>query len=315
LEEYTMTPPSPFLVGVNLPWIRYGGDFGANAWHPAGGVHLPERQVELETACARMADAGMDLVRWFVLADGRAGLVERADGRIVGIDDHVRRDLEAALAILDRYKLRAICALTDYTLCAPARVVAGVRTGGRRHLVARPADRDGFMAHVVEPLVASAGASDVVYAWDVINEPEWVTWREGTRKFWRAVSPGTMRGFVAAVVDRIHAAGARATVGLASTRGLDLVRGLGLDLYQVHWYDHVIGRAALKQGVAAYELDAPLLLGEFPSHGSACSVAEVLGLAREAGYCGALGWSLLASDDFSAGGAGVDESAAWRGVE
>ena len=80
LEAYTMTSQAPFLVGVNLPWIRYGGDFGANAWHPDGGVHVPARRAELEVACARMADAGMDLVRWFVLADGRAGLVEDADG-------------------------------------------------------------------------------------------------------------------------------------------------------------------------------------------------------------------------------------------
>ena len=30
--------PLPFLSGANLPWLRYGGDFGANAWSPAGGM-------------------------------------------------------------------------------------------------------------------------------------------------------------------------------------------------------------------------------------------------------------------------------------
>lgn len=310
-----MTSQAPFLTGVNLPWIRYGGDFGANAWHPNGGVHVPERLAELETACARMSDAGLDLVRWFLLADGRAGLVDDDAGRLVGLDDHVRRDLDAALTILDRSRLRVIFALTDYLLCAPAKIVSGVRTGGRRHLVSRPADRDRFMAHVVDPLVAHAGASAVVYAWDVINEPEWATWGEGTWQVWRAVSPAAMRAFVGAAVDRIHAAGAHATVGLASARGLDLVRGLGLDVYQVHWYDHVIGRAALARGVDAYALDAPLLLGEFPSRGSACSVTEVLRLARDAGYSGALAWSLLADDGLSAREACLDTSAAWRAVE
>ncbi len=124
-----------------------------------------------------------------------------------------------------------------------------------------------------------------------------------------------MRAFIEAAVARIHGAGARATVGLASVRGLDLVRGIGLDLYQVHWYDHVIDRAALAQVVAAFDLDAPLLLGEFPSRGSACAVSEVLSLARAAGYSGALAWSLLADDPFSAREACVEETVAWRAVE
>ena len=33
----------PFQVGANLPWLQYGGDFGANAWSPRGGLARPER--------------------------------------------------------------------------------------------------------------------------------------------------------------------------------------------------------------------------------------------------------------------------------
>ena len=307
-----MNPTPSFLMGVNLPWLRYGGDFGANAWHPEGGIHRPERRDALEAACARMAGAGIDLVRWFLLADGRAGLVEDADGRLVGLDDSVRRDLDAALDALRRHRLRAIFAVTDYLICAPAADVSGVRTGGRRHLVARHGDRDRFLARVVEPLVGHAGRAPEIYAWDAINEPEWVTFGEGTWRFWRAVTRGAMRAFIGGVVERVHAAGARATVGLASARGLDLVRGLGLDEYQVHWYDHVIGRAALEQPVEALGLDAPLLLGEYPTRSSSCSAFEVLDLARSAGYSGALAWSLLADDPFSARDACVDEVVAWR---
>jgi hypothetical protein len=46
-------------------------------------------------------------------------------------------------------------------------------------------------------------------------------------------------------------------------------------------------------------LDRPLLLGEFPSAGSARSVDEVLRTARQSGYCGALAWSATAHDGFS----------------
>jgi len=33
-----VTDRAGFVVGANLPWLRYGGDFGANAWSPQGGL-------------------------------------------------------------------------------------------------------------------------------------------------------------------------------------------------------------------------------------------------------------------------------------
>ena len=40
------TATLPFSVGANLPWIRYGGGFGANTWRSqdglaAGGYQVP----------------------------------------------------------------------------------------------------------------------------------------------------------------------------------------------------------------------------------------------------------------------------------
>ena len=49
-----MTSPT-FVVGANLPWISYGGDFGANAWRPAGGVR--HQLDDVADAMARAADA------------------------------------------------------------------------------------------------------------------------------------------------------------------------------------------------------------------------------------------------------------------
>ena len=67
-------PAGTFVTGVNLPWMHYGGDFGANAWRPQGGVGQPDRHAELDDTLARLADRGLGVVRWFVLADGRAGV-------------------------------------------------------------------------------------------------------------------------------------------------------------------------------------------------------------------------------------------------
>ena len=309
-----MTPNPAFLMGVNLPWIRYGQDFGANAWQPEGGLHAAGRRAALDEACARIADAGLDAVRWFVLCDGRAGLVEDTSGLVRGIDDSVRRDLDVALDALQAHRLRAIFVLVDFLLCEPAQVVGGVQVGGRRHVVTRADDRERFLDNVIAPLVAHAGAAHEVLAWDAINEPEWVTFAERTWRFWRAVPADAMRLFIAGIVGRVHAVGAKATVGLASAHGLDLVRGLGLDLYQVHWYEQVVGRAALTRMADDYGLDAPLLLGEYASAGSSCPSSDVLWLARVGGYAGALAWSLLADDAYSSREACLDELVACRAM-
>ena len=73
------TPPEAtgarsFVLGVNLPWLQYGCDFGANAWQPDGGVGRPEQRARLRASFARLTDRGLTTVRWFVFCDGRAGV-------------------------------------------------------------------------------------------------------------------------------------------------------------------------------------------------------------------------------------------------
>jgi hypothetical protein len=92
-------PGSRFVVGANLPWIRYGCDFGANAWHPRGGVADGPMTRETRDVLSRLASDGISTVRWFLFCDGRAGIRFDAEGEARGLDDHVLPDLDAALAL------------------------------------------------------------------------------------------------------------------------------------------------------------------------------------------------------------------------
>jgi hypothetical protein len=69
---------------VNLPWLQYGGDFGANVWQPDGGVGRPERRERLSEVFGRLADRNLTVVLWFVLCDGRAGVRFADDGSAAG---------------------------------------------------------------------------------------------------------------------------------------------------------------------------------------------------------------------------------------
>jgi hypothetical protein len=290
----------PFFVGVNLPWMRYGGDFGANAWQPGGGVARPEQQRRVDETLARLADSGLSTVRWWLLGDGRAGLRVDGDGRPLGLDDFFFADVDAGFEAAARRGLRLIPVLIDFLWFDPARVVDGVQTGGRARLVTSPESRWRLHDTVFTRIFERYRKHPAVYAWDLVNEPEWATRGLGTILPGRGIPQEDMEVFLKELVALGHDWGTQPlTVGLASASGLPLVRKLGLDFYELHWYDSVEGASPLRRPVSNLQLDRPVLLGEFPTRGSAVAPGEVLGAAHEAGYSGGLAWSMLAEDDYT----------------
>jgi len=293
-------PHLNFVVGANLPWLSYGGDFGANAWHADGGVACPGQREHLRRVLSALADEGVQLVRWFMLCDGRAGLIDDPRSGLPELDDFVFRDADAAVEELEGAGLGAIFVLFDYHWFRPARIVNGVRMGGRGRFATDAAQRPHLLGRVLDPLLERYGHHPAIAAWDVINEPEWVT--RGTRmaSMFATVPRPEMRAFIRDTVALVHHRTTHAvTVGSASTRSLPLVHGLDLDLYQAHWYDHLDARAPLNRPVATLGLDRPLLLGEFPTRGSARAPADILATARQSGYAGAFSWSVLSDDEAS----------------
>jgi hypothetical protein len=302
-------------VGANLPWIDYGQDFGASAWRPQGGVAQPDMGQRMRDALRRLADAGAEAVRWWLLADGRAGLRLDAEGRLAGLDDCVFPDIDAALDALRETGLKAVFVLTDFLWFAPVQVVNGVQVGGRRGLVRSRTRRTALVESVFVPIARRYASEPLIAGWDLLNEPEWATLGHGARDPRCAVSWRTMRAYFAELVAafRSEQVVQPLSVGLASVRALSLVQGLGFDAYQVHWYEHNDPLAALAQPVASRGLDRPLLLGEFPTRGASVTPARILELAEAAGYSSALAWSLLATDDATDGSACAAALATWSG--
>ncbi|HEX6211555.1 MAG TPA: hypothetical protein VF136_12305, partial [Methylomirabilota bacterium] len=260
------TAPDTFVLGANLPWVRYGTDFGSNAWHPDGGIGAHPDPARLLALLRALRAHGVRVVRWFALCDGRAGVRFDDDGTPRGLDPLVWRDLDAALGLIDAAGLQLLPVLLDYLWCAPARRVNGVTLGGRRSSISHPRQRAALLDAVIDPLVSRYGGEPVIAGWDLLNEPEWVTFGAGTWRPLDSVSQGTMRRFLRDAAARVHAGAVQpVTVGSASARWLGLVRGLGLDFYQVHWYEPLERRAPLARPVRALGCDRPVLLGEFPT--------------------------------------------------
>jgi hypothetical protein len=285
-----------FVVGANLPWIRYGCDFGGNQWHPDGGVADPLMTAELRRLLSTLSAQGLSVVRWFLFCDGRAGIRFDGSSDPIGLDDHVLADLDAALTVAADARVRVMFTLFDFLWCRPRTRVGGVDLGGHRRLFAHADVRAALLERIVAPVLELAGRHPAVWAWDVINEPEWVTFGRGTWHPW-ALRSSHLRALITDVVTLAHARTTQpVTVGLASARWLGLVRDLDLDFYQVHWYDKLDWLAPLAAPVDRWRLDKPVLLGEFPTRGSAAEPAAILETARAQGYAGALFWSVRSGD-------------------
>lgn len=292
--------PLPFLEGANLPWLRYGGDFGANAWSPAGGMGKPGRQEELRRHFRELQGRGITVLRWFLFCDGRAGIRFSPQGTPIGPDDRLFADMDAALETAAAEGMKVIFVLLDFLWFDKAALVNGVQTGGHGEAVKGAYKQRALRRRVLAPLLERYGRSPAILAWDIVNEPEWATRGWGGDIIGASVPFLAMRRFIKRVARQVHRyTDHLATVGLGNAAGLPLVRGCGLDFYQVHWYDRWENVAPLSCPVAEFGLDRPLLLGEFPTRNSGRSPEGIVAASRESGYCGAMAWSLLAEDDFS----------------
>ena len=283
--------PQPFLIGANLPWVHYGIDFGANAWSPEGGVAGATEREHLDSTFSAIAAAGVQYLRWFLFCDGRAGIQFSDRGRPTGLDLFVFRDIDAGLAAAQRHGLAVMFVLLDFLWCGAASVVRGVQLGGRTHVLRDAENRAALLDTVLGPLFERYGRDPAIFAWDIINEPEWI----------KTLSSEQLRTFLVDAVSLAHATAQQPiTIGSAGTRWRDMYKGLGLDFYQVHWYDSLKRQPPLDTPVQELGFDRPVLLGEFPTRGSHRSSSDIVDAARSAGYSGAFYWSVLSKDDYSA---------------
>jgi hypothetical protein len=330
----------PFSHGCNYPWstdgstIYYGLDFGANVWGSHLGVST--RRPAIERDFEAMAAMGFRVARWFVFADGRAGIVYDGGGVPAGLDPHFFVDLDTACEVARGVGMQLALVLLDHrwlfdgvrdTIADPATgTLLDVRLPhGRAHVLHSIAGRSALFTRVFEPLVrrygdggARADLADQIFAFELMNEPDWVV-----EEWERDVSPHVRRPLrfdvlaqmVAAFSTLVHTSGpARTTIGCARLHNLWAWEDaeLGLDILQIHSYPDTRhpGRDLdpLATAAPALGLSKPVLLGEFPGNAAeqhppdatpiAQRIDEVLDAAVSGGYAGAWPWSFSGTDGY-----------------
>ncbi|MEM9189070.1 MAG: hypothetical protein AAGF12_07830 [Myxococcota bacterium] len=376
-----------FELGINLPWVTCGHDFGPRppAW---GGDVGPRDWDETKRQLEELRRLGLTFTRIWVLAGGinyPAGenpdvlgeFVSVGDGSLhavadaVGIGDVARRivrssrfktlrlhegarpprlperfaeDLVGLLEACRQTGVRLVPSLLSFEFFQPAvHVGKGIVKRGRKALVfgnhGAESLVDPFLDATLAPLLdASKEVPDAIYAWEVINEPEWCV-RGGPvqidREFLPSlhwVDPGEMSALIEAALDRIVAAGFLSTVGFESADLDWMAPSLqeklrrwaadGQYLHQRHHYPTVLTHHRLPtEGSLALR---PCMLGEFPTSMGGSGLDNIrwrdpeleaseadpsrylrsrIELIRDRGYPSALLWSGNSGDPRRAWGA------------
>jgi hypothetical protein len=276
-----------WLLGANLPWIKCGGDFGGNRWG-AYGIGRPNppppppqdpplSSQALRTTFQAMQTAGVNVARWFLFFDGRAGIVYDLDsGSPTGLDTFILGDLDSAVVIARAYSIKIIFVLISFEWMFNKLQPDDI-TGGRSDILRDPAKRDALISNVFVPVFERYADNDSVLAYDIANEPEWgliggnlpAPGRIEDRTF-DPVSLDEFTGFATKVVAAAqqYAPGQYVTLGSARAKWVGNWQRLGLDFYQFHYYPQTENPKSLLEVLPDLPpgLDRPIWLGEFPAN-------------------------------------------------
>lgn len=308
-----------FLLGANYPWISYGNDFGSNNWG-AFGVHA---RADYDQDFADMKAKGVHVIRWYVLVDGRGGVIFDSGGTPTGLDQYVFQDLDAAVALAKKHNIYLNLVLLDFSwVFTRADLGSGVIRGGHNDTFSNATKRDALINNVIDPIISRYPNEPYILSWEAMNEPEWVISDIPQPAVDSNAVPVTMVQFwnyASRVSNLVHTkTTSKFTIGsatlkwnkiwtnsFAQSRGLPL---LNLDYYQTHYYpwmdccttnDPVLGNTTwspLTQTVSALNLDKPIVVGEFPETFGSSQNAINRDKIFNNGYAGYWPWSYWGGD-------------------
>ena len=250
-------------VGVNYPWVHYDWDFGEPPRDASGDPWGPraEWRLRIQRDLEQFREIGMFAVRWWILG---SGLLYGTGTDAPLLPSAIVDDFASALPYFRAANIQLLPVFVDFAMFLDAKAAApGYAKGGRAALIADATLRACLLERALQPLLDAAGPyADVIYAWDLINEPEWCvrnpggTVPRGTRPTLRRTA---MLDFLREGVARINSAGFRSSIGFAHYQTLSAWRSidLGVRLHQFHYY----GAPPIVES-HTFHPDYPIIVGE-----------------------------------------------------
>lgn len=299
----------PFFVhGVNLPWIRWGCDFGS-------ACDIRETEGEIRKAFADFRANHINVVRWWLFPGnpvvypgyGSGNIVTLVDSSGKPLDFHpdVYRDIEYVLDLAAEYDLKLNFTIYSSHMDLPA--------SWKEHPEHRQA-----LADLLGRLAGRFAGRPELFAWELFNEPEAGLGNpEDSNPYARNIKELT-RLVIAAQRQAMAGASPRALINLGPDRvkpaHFAFWKSLDVDFWSPHFYDNMTGEtnalATTADAIrAAHGITQPILLGELylgrgapPPNDFVPQSVNLDPLARyeevlARGYAGAWGWAYRPQND------------------
>lgn len=167
------------LVGIDYPFRKYP-DFGNLCYDDIQAI---EQDLDF------FKSMGVNAVRWWLLADGNlygtgsdTPILNTTDNKWHFspplLDPHykkIKEDLDLILSIFEQKGMYIIPSLLDFKAFYQGMTVDKcIVKQGRADLILDTTKRDFFIKNVFKALLdVSVKYKDIIYAWEVLNEPEW----------------------------------------------------------------------------------------------------------------------------------------------
>lgn len=269
-------------IGVNYPWFDYGWDFGDA---PPGWRKGPDPNwlKSLDGDLQYFSELKIRVVRWFIFCDGLAygrgkqAPQEKSPGQWRFDPPDLSENFQVHFQeLMDCFSdankkssspIQLLPVLIDFHLCKTGSTAIGKNKdwikGGRSDIVTDTARRKKFFEGALEPLLDIAKPRpSLIFAWDIFNEPEWVTtgWDpSGAQGL--PVPAQKMREFLELAMERVRSAGFKATIGFNRVETIKSTK-LFADFNQFHHYPVCKDK---KLEPNAFDKRWPGFIGEFAS--------------------------------------------------
>lgn len=242
-------------IGVNLPWFDYGWDFGdaPPGWRNGSD---PTWAGSINANLDYFYDLGIRVIRWFIFGDGLTyGTGENApqknqkeewDFEPSDLSDSFSRHFRQLLESFTKFNknkkgqppIQLLPVLLDFHLCMKGSIAARTNAlkwiktgqtdnwikGGRIKMVTDSRMSKKFYDSALEPLLKIAeDHRETIFAWDIFNEPDWITegWHPSKHIRGLPVKAVSMQQFLVLAMERVHAKKFKTTIGFALIKTIE----------------------------------------------------------------------------------------------
>ncbi|HEX5731537.1 MAG TPA: hypothetical protein VF131_01790 [Blastocatellia bacterium] len=291
-------PDHTFQFAINLPWFKYGQDFGqVDAWGRAG---VSENRSDFASTFKKLRQSGVDYVLWFLLFDGRGALEFDANGYVTGLDSTFFEDYDAAIEVARENEIGIVWVLLDFYFMFPARQENGASLFGHADVIEQSNKRASFLNNALKPILRRYPVESHIVGWVLVNEPEHAL-KDGN------VSPESLRMFIheASALIKQNTWRQPVSVGAADLESLMEYAGTysaDLDFYVFHHYELFLPPPVSHiRNLLAEESDKPIYIGEFNIKSPAVTANEFVIWSQRLGYAGLWPWNPNATGECDTG--------------